>query len=167
MMFEFSITEVHDKLVGLSIKEKITELQALSNDLSDASLEVFRVKCELEKEYKEQIEKPLEHSITLLRFELHFEDILQIREGLCGRTIYEVVFEGHTYYLYLEVLGINWFLLVTVKEKKARICYDLLEKFANRCGLPYKCQKGNRSIELSIEESKIFEQIKRILSKIK
>ena len=160
-MFNFNITEVLDALNGMSIKEKFEELDSIYAELDDAANEVLSARKELEKEYEEQIQQSLEHSINQLSAEQHLDDVLHIKDN----HSYEVVFGGHTYNLLFSEYEGKWYLIVNVVESKTQIYNDLLEKFANFCGLPFtKCNVG---IELYIEETELFEKVKSILLKIK
>lgn len=160
-MFDFNITEVLNALNGMSIKEKLEKLDSIYAELDDAANEVLSARKNLEKEYEEQILQSLEHSIIQLSAEQHLEDVLHIKDD----HSYEVVFDGHTYNLLFSEYDGKWYLVVNVVEPETQIYNDLLEKFANFCGLPFK--KCNVGIELYIEESELFEKVKGIILSIK
>ena len=159
-MFDFSITETLDELDGMSIKEKLQELDELHNELDGAASEVLSAKEELESEYKEGVEKQLLQTTSQFVTENNLENVLLIQEGLLGDKTYELIYDGHSYSLYPIESDGDWWWHIRLKEQivKNQVRYDLLAKIATLCNLPYK--NGNDDIEVRVEESELFEKIK-------
>ena len=163
-MIEFDITDMMDELEGLSIKEKLQELDNLHSELEDAADEVLSAKEDLEEEYNGRVEQRLLQSITQFASEQHLEDVLLIKNESSGSKTYELNFDGHTYsILPCGTMG-EWTLVINLKDQIAQNQkrYDLLTKFAEVHNLPYK--QGSGDIKVRVEEDELFEKIKEIVT---
>ena len=163
-MIEFDITEMMDELEGLSIKEKLQELDSLHNELKDAADEVLSAKEDLEEGYNKRVEQRLLQSLTQFVSEQHLEDVLLIKNESSGSNTYELNFDGHTYsILPCGTMG-EWTLVINLKDHIAQNQkrYDLLTKFAEVHNLPYKQSSGD--IKIRVEEEQLLEKIKEIVT---
>ncbi len=166
-MFEFSITEILDKLEGLSIGEKLEALDSLYEKLDDAAQNVLNAKDDLEAGYDNQVQQTLEDSITKLRIDRHLEDVLQIIKKVYS-TSYQVLLEGNTYLICFAQSYGRWTMSVFVGEDLPVVQeFELLRKFAKHCDLPFTYHRKARSIGLSVEEPEMFEQVKNIVLTVK
>ena len=163
-MIEFDITEMMDELEGLSIKEKLQELDSLHSELKDAADEVLSAKEDLEEGYNKRVEQRLLQSLTQFVSEQHLEDVLLIKNESSGSNTYELNFDGHTFsILPCGTMG-EWTLVINLKDHIAQNQkrYDLLTKFAEVHNLPYKQSSGD--IKIRVEEEQLLEKIKEIVT---
>lgn len=168
-MFEFSITEILNKLEGLSIGEKQEALDSLYEELDDAAQNVLNAKDDIAVEYEKQVGQTLEDSIINLRTDQHLEDVLQIIKETYS-TSYQVLFDGNTYHICFGQDYGKWDMSVSVHvgyELSVIDEYNLLRKFAKHCNIPFSYHRRGRCIAFFVEESELFEQVKSIVLKVK
>ena len=167
-MSEFDIEEYMAGLEGLTIQEKVQELEDLCDELEyaceDDALEAVQDAMEsLIDDYEKSVNDPLKASVSALINQKHWEDLVTIKKILLddyfivNSKAYQILIS--TYWnLDHWVIWIQVTPFIASNAKRSETYANLAEKL----NLPY--QQGENLIQLNVEENELQPTVERIIT---
>ena len=160
-MFEFDLESYLEEMEGLSLQEKIEQLDSLYDEMQDAANEVFNCMCDLEDEYEASVLKKMTEEIQSFITEEHKEEYVTIqKDGFIVKTKQLPV---EIFVFHIEG---DWNLLIRISEHIANNekRYDTLSSLAQLLELPYK--RGDDQIKIEVNEERLLSTLKSIITKL-
>jgi len=167
-MSEFDIEEFMAGLEGLTIQEKVQELEDLCDELEyaleDEALEEAQAALEsLIDDYEKSVKDPLKASVTALINQKHWEDLV---------TIKKILFNDY-FFVYSKPTSVRistlwnqdqWIIIINNNEFVASNAkrYETYANLAERLNLPY--QQGKEDIRVQVEENELQPTVERIIT---
>lgn len=160
-MFEFDLETTLEDMEGLSLQEKIKQLDSLYDEIQDAAQEVFDCMCELRKEHEASVLKTVTEEMQSFINEKHKEEYVTIsKDGLIVKN-----------YQFQVEIGVfhtegDWSLLIKTSDHIANNekRYDTLSSLAQLLELPYK--RGDDQINIDVNEERLLSTLKSIVTKL-
>ena len=160
-MFEFDLETFMKEMEGLSLQEKIKQLDSLYDEMQDAAQEVFGCMCDLEEEYDASVLKTVTEEMQSFITEEHKEEYVTIlKDGL--------IVKNNQFQVEIGVFHIegDWSLLVRTSNHIANNekRYDTLSSLAQLLEFPYK--RGDDQIKIEVNEECLLPALKSITTKL-
>ena len=160
-MFEFDLDTILEEMEGLSLQEKIKQLDSLYDEMQDAAQEVFDCMCELGEKYDASVLKTVTEEMQSFITEEHKEEYVTILKD--GFIVKNNQFQVEIGVFHIED---DWSLLIRTSEHIANNekRYDKLSSLAQLLELPYK--RGDDQIKIEVNEERLLPALKSILTKL-
>ena len=160
-MFEFDLETFMKEMEGLSLQEKIKQLDSLYDEMQDAAQEVLDCMCELEDEYDASVLETVTEEMQSFITEEHKEESVTIlKDGL--------IVKNNQFQVEIGVFHIegDWSLLIRTSDHIANNerRYDTLSSLAQLLELPYK--RGDDQIKREVNEERLLSALKSIVCKL-
>ena len=160
-MFEFDLETFMKEMEGLSLQEKIKQLDSLYDEMQDAAQEVLDCMCELEDEYDASVLETVTEEMQSFITEEHKEESVTIlKDGL--------IVKNNQFQVEIGVFHIegDWSLLIRTSDHIANNerRYDTLSSLAQLLELPYK--RGDDQIMIEVNEERLLPALKSIVTKL-
>ena len=160
-MFEFDLKTFMKEMEGLSLQEKIKQLDCLYDEMQDAAQEVFGCMCDLEEEYDASVLKTVTEEMQSFITEEHKEEYVTIlKDGL--------IVKNNQFQVEIGVFHIegDWSLLVRTYDHIANNekRYDTFSSLAQLLEFPYK--RGDDQIKIEVNEECLLPTLKSITTKL-
>ena len=156
-MFDFDLETILEEMEGLSLHEKIKQLDSLYDEMQDAAQEVFDCMCELREEHDASILEEMKSFIT----EMHKEEYMTILKD-------SFIVKNNQFQIEIGVFHIedDWSLLIRTSDHIANNekRYDKLSSLAQLLEFSYK--RGDDQIKIEVNEERLLPALKSILTKL-
>lgn len=161
-MFELNIEDIMAGLEGLTIQEKVQELDSLSADLEDAFDSVEYAKQTLIDDYKKSVNEPLFAYVSELINKKHWEDLVT-EQNECffvnsKSTSVRISPEWNEWGQWIIFINNTEFIASNTKQ------HETLASMADRLNLPYI--QGREDVFVKVEEKELQPTIIRIITKL-
>ena len=160
-MFEFDLETTLEDMEGLSLQEKIKQLDSLYDEIQDAAQEVFDCMCELRKEHEASVLKTVTEEMKSFITEMHKEEYVTILKD--GFIVKNNQFQVEIGVFHIED---DWSLLIRTSHHIANNekRYDKLSSLAQLLEFPYK--RGDNQIKIEVNEERLLSTLKSIVTKM-
>lgn len=160
-MFEFDLETTLEEMEGLSLQEKIKQLDSLYDEIQDAAQEVFDRMCELSEEHEASTLKTVTEEMKSFITEMHKEEYVTILKDV-------FIVKSNQFQVEIGVFNIedDWNLLIRTSHHIANNekRYDKLSSLAQLLELPYK--RGDDQIMIKVNEERLLPALKSIVTKL-
>lgn len=160
-MFEFDLETFMKEMEGLSLQEKIKQLDSLYAEMQDAAQEVLDCMCELEEEYDASVLEAVTEEMQSFITEKHKEESVTIlKDGL--------IVKNNQFQVEIGVFHVegDWSLLIRtsghIANNERR--YDTLSSLAKLLELSYK--RGDDQIKIEVNEGRLLSALKSLVTKL-
>ena len=160
-MFEFDLETIMEEMEGLSLQEKIKQLDNLYDEMQDAAQEVFDYMCELGEKYDASVLKKVTEEMQSFITKEHKEEYVTIlKDGFIVKT------EQLPVEIFVFHIEGDWNLLIRISEHivNNEKRYDTLSSLAQLLELPYK--RGDDQIKIEVNEERLLSTLKSIIIKL-
>lgn len=167
-MFEFDIEDFMAGLEGLTIQEKVQELEDLCDELEyaleDEALEEAQDALEsLIDDYEKSVNDPLKASVSALINQKHWEDLVTIK-----KILFNDYFFVNSKPTSVRISTLwnqdQWVIIINNNEFVASNAkrYETYANLAERLNLPY--EQGKEDIRVQVEENELQPTVERIIT---
>lgn len=160
-MFEFDLETILEEMEGLSLQEKIKQLDSLYDEMQDAAQEVLDCMCELGEKYEASVLKTVIEEMQSFITEEHKEEYVTIlKDGFIVKT---EQFQVEIGVFHIED---DWNLLLRISEHIANNekRHDTLSSLAQLLELPYK--RDCDEIKIEVDEERLLPALKSLVTKL-
>lgn len=159
-MFELNIEDIMADLEGLTIQEKVQELDSFSADLEDALDDVDNARQTLIDDYKKSVNEPLFAYVSELINKKHWEDLVT-EQNECffvnsKSTSVRISLEWNEWGQWIIFINNTEFIASNTKR------HETLASLADRLNLPYI--QGREDVFVKVEEKELQPTIERIIT---